>query len=291
MMEEEHQHEGGQQPVKDGGAPIHKEAQSSEESPKTTTTVDPQQQRRSVSIATDDTKHMNEEEQQQLDEKNDEDNDQDKRPVKRNYSLDELAKMKQISSSNSSSNDNLDPTTAVDQLSLQEREEILYEIHGVLESAPETPELIETSLEQFQALVEKTETSGKLSDTELVSPTAVAAYHKALSISKDYVQNRSFLLAFLRADRFDVPRAVRRYMSFFEWKLELFGLSKLCKDITLQEDFDADDMQVMQNGALSVLPHRDRADRMVLCHVLSHQRYKDRISVVRSSYLCPVLFA
>ena len=165
----------------------------------------------------------------------------------------------------------------VDQLSMEERESILYEVHGIKDSIPETPELIETSLSQFRELVQQ-------QANENASKRA-AAYHQALSISKDYVQNQSLLVSFLRAERFDVPRAVSRYFGFFEWKLELFGLDKLCKDISLQDDFSADDMQVMQNGALSVLPNRDRADRMVVCHILSHQRYKDRMSVVSPDFL------
>ena len=165
----------------------------------------------------------------------------------------------------------------VDQLSMEERESILYEVHGIKDSIPETPELIETSLSQFRELVQQ-------QANENASKRA-AAYHQALSISKDYVQNQSLLVSFLRAERFDVPRAVSRYMGFFAWKLELFGLDKLCKDISLQDDFSADDMQVMQNGALSVLPNRDRADRMVVCHILSHQRYKDRMSVVSPDFL------
>jgi hypothetical protein len=84
----------------------------------------------------------------------------------------------------------------------------------------------------------------------------------------------------LRTDRFHAKKAACRVINHFHKKLELFGASKLCKDITL-EDFDPGSMAVLESGHCTLLPARDRADRLVFYCDGARERYKDPIDQVR----------
>jgi hypothetical protein len=107
-------------------------------------------------------------------------------------------------------------------------------------------------------------------------------------MASDYVKNRKFLLIFLRADRFHAKKAAWRIVGHFHKKLELFGASKLCKDITLK-DLDPRAMEVIEHGYLTVLPGRDRSDRLVFCCAMSHKKYREPIDQVR--LLCLLLYS
>jgi hypothetical protein len=68
-------------------------------------------------------------------------------------------------------------------------------------------------------------------------------------------------------------------LAFFEQKLRIFGRDKLTKDITLQ-DLNEEDLKVLNNGHLQLLPQRDRAGRLICCNVRSYERFKDTINLV-----------
>jgi hypothetical protein len=164
----------------------------------------------------------------------------------------------------------------LNKMTLKEREEILFDVHGVSEVIEEDPDMVARKFEELESILAKKRTNNK-----------AAAYNLAVSMSSDYVQNRKFLLMFLRADRFHAKNAAWRVIGHFHKKLELFGASKLCKDISL-EDLDPYAMEVIENGHLTSLPARDRADRLVCCCAISHQRYREPIDHVRlfCAYCC-----
>ena len=81
-------------------------------------------------------------------------------------------------------------------------------------------------------------------------------------MDRDYVQDRDFRLKFLRADLFNATEAALRLARHFQAKLELFGRSKLVKDI-VQDDLDEEDMAALYAGFTQLLPVRDRAGRAV----------------------------
>jgi hypothetical protein len=112
------------------------------------------------------------------------------------------------------------------------------------------------------------------------------AYDVAVGMSPEYVSSQ--LLSFLRADEFNTKAAARRLMSHFQKKLELFGLDRLVKDISL-EDLDEDDMEALSCGGIQYLPSEDRAGRPVFVRQYSNMKYKKRINMVsqalrRNSY-------
>jgi hypothetical protein len=138
----------------------------------------------------------------------------------------------------------------MNQLSVDEREKVLEDVHGIARVVDEPQEFIEACL----ALFEK----------ELSKISSKAAYDLASSMSKEYTSSKKIRLMFLRAESFDTPNAASRMVRFFDEKYELFGGDKLTKDITLA-DLDPDDITTIENGFLQVLPSKDCAGRKVFC--------------------------
>lgn len=138
----------------------------------------------------------------------------------------------------------------LNKLSIQEREQILHDIHGVSEGIVETPELMESSLKQMEMLLH----SKRISKSK--------AYQIAESLNPSYVQDPAFRLLFLRAEEFNVEAATKKLQDFMTLKLELFGEDKLCRAILL-EDLSKDDLACLENGHVQFLQQRDQAGRAV----------------------------
>jgi hypothetical protein len=134
------------------------------------------------------------------------------------------------------------------KLTTNEREQAYFDIHGISSLVQETPELIDNCLKEL--------------DEEMLRLKDKGAYEKALSEDPEYVHNYNFRLKFLRADRFDAKKAALRLARHFEVKLDLFGVSKLVKDIT-QNDLDEGDMDSAMSGISVHLPARDSVGRLV----------------------------
>ena len=64
-------------------------------------------------------------------------------------------------------------------------------------------------------------------------------YDAPYAMDSSYVTNTAFLKLFLGAVDYDVKNAATRIVCHFECKLDIFGPTKLVKDIT-QDDLDED---------------------------------------------------
>jgi hypothetical protein len=138
-------------------------------------------------------------------------------------------------------------------LSMKEREEVYFDIHGVADVIDETAEadfLDRKLVEMAQAL----------KDADSI---VKRAYNMAHSANPSYVDDRDFRLRFLRAERFDAKLAAVRYVRHYETKLELFGPGKIARDI-VQEDLGSEALDALYCGAAQILPRRDNAGRLVL---------------------------
>ena len=138
----------------------------------------------------------------------------------------------------------------LNQLSTQEREQVLFELHGVSDVLEEDPEFVDCKLTEFDEEINR-----------ISGPHT--AYERASLMSPDYVDNVDFRLKFLRGDRFDVEVAAKRFVAYFDQKLELFGPEKLTSDITLT-DLDGTDLACLKSGFMQPLPTRDASGRMTL---------------------------
>jgi hypothetical protein len=138
----------------------------------------------------------------------------------------------------------------MNRLSVEEREKVLADIHGISPDIDEPQEFIEERL----ALLEK----------ELTNIPSKAAYDLASSLSKEYTSSNKIRLMLLRAESFDPYKAASRMVGFFAEKYELFGADKIAKDIALI-DLDPDDISALEKGFSQVLPEKDSAGRKVFC--------------------------
>ena len=170
-------------------------------------------------------------------------------------------------STGSSPSENSDALIAkeLNDMSICDREQVFFDLHGVTPPIAETPDLIARSL---------TELDDKISKIA-IKP----AYALTETQNKDYVHNRDFRLMFLRAERFDSELAANRLVNFFEYKLWLFGPEKLGSDISM-EDLGPEALACLESGMNTLLPLRDRAGRGVHCMTTRLRGKASDISVV-----------
>ena len=147
---------------------------------------------------------------------------------------------------------------SLNDLSLEEREKVYEDIHGISDSIKETPELLEKALLDL--------------DVELSIIKEKAAYEKALKASTDYVTDVSFRIRFLRADLYDSKKAASRMVRYFETKSELFGDERLALPIRLA---DLTDLEVafLKRGSFQVLHSRDTKGRAVVVSMTAHHSF------------------
>jgi predicted HTH transcriptional regulator len=150
----------------------------------------------------------------------------------------------------------------LNKLSLNEREKILHDIHGISDLVEESPELIARLLSKMDTWIVK----------QQQKPKKTEAYDLAELQSPGYVKDKDFRLIFLRADDFNSKQAAHRMIRFFDKKLEMFGPSKLCKDITLK-DLSPEERACVENGHLQLLPVRDRSGRAVVTTLLDFIKF------------------
>ena len=132
------------------------------------------------------------------------------------------------------------------RLSMEEREEVFADLHGVADVVQETPTMLDRAFQELEKEIQKNKRR--------------PAYEKALFLDPRYVQSKEFRIKFLRADRFNIKAAAKRLVQHFEFKMELFGYDKLARDITF-EDLNVQDQQDCLHGGYWFLPSPNQADR------------------------------
>ena len=138
----------------------------------------------------------------------------------------------------------------LNQLSMDEREKVYYDVHGVAEMIEETPEFLD---QRFHEL-----------DQELTRLALFSkVYQEARQQDAKYVENPRFRLQFLRAGNFQPKHAAKRLLKFLEEKKKFFGMQKLTKDLDL-DDLEPDDLKCLETGLMQVLPLPDRGGRTIL---------------------------
>jgi hypothetical protein len=139
----------------------------------------------------------------------------------------------------------------MNELSVNEREKVFDEIHGVSEIPVETPEFVAQCIAKFdQALL------------QLPQKLRRKALERAQFLNPSIGTDTKFKLLFLRADYYVAHKAARRFAKYFEDKLSLFGEGKLVKKITL-DDLNEEDRKVFDSGFFVVLAHKDTAGRPI----------------------------
>mmetsp|Transcript_27246 Transcript_27246/g.57065 ORF Transcript_27246/g.57065 Transcript_27246/m.57065 type:complete len:217 (-) Transcript_27246:29-679(-) len=146
------------------------------------------------------------------------------------------------------------------QLTLQEREAINEEVHGVRDEYrnvvdKETPELLLGSLRQLAI--------------ELDAIPIKPAYQTSQIWygATTWVNTAEFRLLFLRCEFFDAKKAAARIVAFLELSRKCWGDFVLEREVCLS-DFSEQDRAMLDVGLLQILPGRDRCGRRVLIHFM-----------------------
>ncbi len=132
--------------------------------------------------------------------------------------------------------DDVSMAREMNTLSVEQREKIYEEIHGVGRTIDETPELISSSLEQMRK------------DLAQIPKRRRAVLDRALFLRPAIASDDAFHLMFLRACRFDPEHAAAKMHRYFKNKLELFGEGKLAKKITL-DDLGDEEIRLIRQGS------------------------------------------
>mmetsp|Transcript_1732 Transcript_1732/g.4047 ORF Transcript_1732/g.4047 Transcript_1732/m.4047 type:complete len:567 (-) Transcript_1732:171-1871(-) len=155
------------------------------------------------------------------------------------------------------------------KLTYDDRNEIEEELHGVgCRATNETPQLIEMSLAVFDDQVNKRKENDPYC-TDLLRniircwPTPAA---NGSHSSKCYLNDKDVRLRFLRCERFDVDKAVQRFVDFLEFMSELFGDYVTERPVRLSDFTKEEEMCLMQSRN-QFLPFRDRSGRRVFAGV------------------------
>ena len=198
---------------------------------------------------------------------------------------------------------------ALNQLSIGERQQVYRDIYGTPVamsataegSGPTDPDVDETTRAITPPAVADKEDASMLADLVIEldgeihrlvgkfsssdaghdarsgarnSGSSSIALIEAFNQNSTYVLDRNLLSAFLRSEDYDVKASINRMVSFYEQKKLLFGADKLTKHITLENDFDSDDMACLESGSFQYIPKQDRFGRHIIMDVRPLQQYK-----------------
>jgi len=139
--------------------------------------------------------------------------------------------------------------TEISELSAEERMKALRDVYGASEDIVETPEYLRSKLEELD------ERLNDISDKE--------ACEMASFVCPQYADSPKFRLPFLRAELFDVDKAAKRLVKYWDRKVQLFGTDRAFRAVSVI-DFDNDCALALERGGVRILPVRDEAGRQII---------------------------
>ncbi len=152
------------------------------------------------------------------------------------------------------------------QLSLEDREAINEEIHGVRTLAvPETPSFVREKLEEMERALQQKLHPRHWQRMAMDGSGTVAndAYREALLLGSRYIHDPNLRLMFLRAELFDASRAALRLVKFLQILWDYLGPEALVNKPWTLKMFGHDDLQAFRSGVFQIFPGRDQAGRRV----------------------------
>ena len=151
-------------------------------------------------------------------------------------------------------------TDAVDEMlsreiadmSFQDRNAINEEVHGVRNLASvESPAMLQKSLWLFQLQLQRVD----------YKP---ACDHAVYVLQSQWVmQDPTLKLRCLRAERFDIVKAVRRFVRYLDLLQEYYGPEALLRPIRMS-DLGKESLEILKKGEYQLLPFRDRSGRKII---------------------------
>jgi len=160
----------------------------------------------------------------------------------------------------------------------KDREESLYEIHGVRFLAPEDQDLLQ---EQTNALMDDLR---KVSWHNEGEGSSIHPFEWVLHNAHDFMRDQA--VKCLRAEGYDIEKAASCIRSHFELKYELFGQSCLGRELQLQ-DLGPEERRLLEEGGMQFLPARDRSGRGIcLCSGAVTNGYPEECKVGGQEGVC-----
>lgn len=138
------------------------------------------------------------------------------------------------------SSSDIDPTrsnaTPLNELSMEERESGIHDLHGVSDIPSEDGDFLERAL---------------------------TGLRKEINLKESITADDRELLKFLRAENFNASKAAARYNRFLAFQEKLFVGKKPNKRRLLSE-LDEEDKKMLQSGFLQLLQQKDNAGRSII---------------------------
>ena len=145
------------------------------------------------------------------------------------------------------------------EMSMNDREAAANELHGVQSRYNATD--FENPENHYQALIKF---DNELNNPNSTIPASVKTnYLRALRINSTYVSSSDFRLRFLRAEFFDVHKAILRFCKCLNVLVQYFGEVSLLRQIFLS-DLSKNERKLLKEGELQLLPSRDSLGRRIL---------------------------
>lgn len=156
------------------------------------------------------------------------------------------------------------------QLSLQARNDIQEEIHGVkCLASNETPQLLEQSLSLLDAQLEMIARSSTSIPPNVSTRSLLLARNLG---NESFANSPNFKLRFLRCELFHVRKAALRLCEYLYRIHSLFGDFCLRRELDLYKDFTKEELRYFRKGFFQFLPFRDRSGRRILI-VFPHEDF------------------
>ena len=159
------------------------------------------------------------------------------------------------------------------ELSINDRDQVYLDIHGVAHAVDETPEFMREGRTQLLAELDRLVRDPR---------KKTIAYEQALEKKLSYTQSEKLHLTFLRADRWDPKRSASRMVNFFQSKLDLFGPKRLTSTIRIA-DLSKEDKKSLESGFFQLLPVRDVGGRAIMTGMPMLRQYKEMDNLVSAS--------
>ena len=157
-----------------------------------------------------------------------------------------------------------DLASDMNAMSVQERLVMQEEIHGVLRKSGDEGGMPEETEEFVSSRIQ-----AMLKEVALMSPASRRlAWEKAVFFKPSLAQDRSLLLMFLRARRFQPLASAILLVNYFETKRDLFGDELLIHRIRWT-DLTEEEQTMVRGGLYEVIPGRERAGRGIALNRVS----------------------
>ncbi len=145
------------------------------------------------------------------------------------------------------------------EMDIEDREATTNELHGVKSrydaSNYEIPEKHRQALIEFEKELNNSNSG--------ISEELKRGYLRALSLNSSYVTSSDFRMRFLRAEFFDISKAVKRFYGNLNMLVEYYGEVSLLRQIFLS-DLTKNERKLLRKGSMQLSPSRDPLGRRVV---------------------------